>query len=122
MLQICGGIYLDSDIIATRGFQRLPQDFVAEEAEQQINNAVMRVTSAAGRAFAQEMIRDFIRNFNPDRFGWNGPQMVTRVTAAQQREGRLEVAVLDEKAFYPVAWSNVDRLFAEDVDLQDILR
>ena len=115
---------MDSDIISVASLNELPRDFVGLESgepEAQLNNAAIRATTAAGNAFITELIEDFVANFDAARFGWNGPQMVTRVVASLKQRRALDVSVVTSQAFYPVSWDKVHDLFADELSLGEVI-
>ena len=126
-----GGVYMDFDIISVRPIIDAGDFICIENMETEstfrLNNAVMKFEQ--GHAFVEELIRDFVENFDALAFGQNGPKLVTRVWRSfhsqhlcQNRHGTFDcsaingasskVSAMPQRGFYDIAWNEVHTLFA----------
>ncbi|KZV57581.1 hypothetical protein F511_03041 [Dorcoceras hygrometricum] len=110
-----GGIYLDTDIIVLKSFRELRNAIGAQTMDpgtgqwSRLNNAVMIFDK--GHPLLYKFIEEFALTFNGNKWGHNGPYLVSRVVS--RLGGRLEynITVLPPMAFYPVDWSRISSLF-----------
>eukprot|EP00924_Labyrinthula_sp_SR-Ha-C_P000489 augustus_masked-scaffold_27-processed-gene-0.0-mRNA-1 protein AED:1.00 eAED:1.00 QI:0/-1/0/0/-1/1/1/0/393 len=130
LLETCGGLYIDTDIILTeKKLDALPSNFIGAEDHFPddslvVNNAVMRFEKLS--TFMQAAKQDFLTTFNSKRFGYNGPQLVTRVISKIQESHAIEyidtmatettfrnsvIYILSPNYFYPVSWREVEKFF-----------
>jgi hypothetical protein len=78
-LFLFGGVYLDTDMIVTNPLYGLSnvlgmQDPIAKS----INGAVLAFPKP-GNSFLQSSIVEYLSDFRPLRWGYNGPQLMTRI-------------------------------------------
>ncbi|XP_073274444.1 uncharacterized protein At4g19900-like [Primulina huaijiensis] len=110
-----GGIYLDTDIIVLKNFRELKNAIGAQTVDletgqwSRLNNAVMIFDK--GHPIVYKFIEEFALTFNGNKWGHNGPYLVSRVVS--RLSGRLgyNVTILPPMAFYPVDWSRIGSLF-----------
>ncbi|CAI0471227.1 unnamed protein product [Linum tenue] len=116
MIYKYGGAYIDTDFIVLRDFSELRNVVGAQTMDRMtnqwssINNAV--VVFDLGHPMLLEFIKEFSNTFNGNKWGYNGPAMFSRV--CQRMGGSLpsyNVTILQPKAFYPVDWIQIRRLF-----------
>nr|GMC81556.1 lactosylceramide 4-alpha-galactosyltransferase [Ipomoea batatas] len=110
-----GGIYLDTDVIVLKSFEPLRNAIGAQTMNletrnwSRLNNAVMVFDK--GHPLVSKFIQEFALTFDGNKWGHNGPYLVSRVVArVKGREGH-NITVLPPKAFYPVDWSRIGSLF-----------
>ncbi|XP_054780742.1 uncharacterized protein LOC129288260 [Prosopis cineraria] len=110
-----GGIYLDTDFIVLKPFHRLRNSIAAQSMDQvsknwtRLNNAVLVFDKNHPLVF--RFIEEFERSFDGNKWGYNGPYMVSRVVERVREEGGLDFRVLPPTSFYPVDWKQVEQLF-----------
>lgn len=110
-----GGIYLDTDIIVLRSFDPLRNSIGAQTVDvvtkkwSRLNNAVMVFDK--GHPLLREFIQEFAQTFDGNRWGHNGPYLVSRVVARVGGRPGFNVTVLPPLAFYPVNWNRIGSLF-----------
>ncbi|GFQ05421.1 uncharacterized protein at4g19900 [Phtheirospermum japonicum] len=113
-----GGIYLDTDIIVLKSFSELKNVIGAQTVDQvtgkwsRLNNAVMIFDK--GHPLLLEFINEFAKTFNGNKWGHNGPYLVSRVVS--RVSGNImntgyNFTVLPPMAFYPVGWRRIGSLF-----------
>lgn len=119
-----GGVYLDSDVLLVRPL-RLPESPVTlarpapdglsgelrnalgvesragEQTSQQVLNGAVLVFDAES-PFLWQAMHEFAAKYMADRWGWNGPELLTRVS---NRCGGASVQPVD--SFYPLHWQDV---------------
>lgn len=88
----------------------LPKEFVGiEEIDRfgklKLNNAVLRAEKRS--AFIKKVLDHFLDSFDATTFGWNGPQLFTRVYESIS----TSVTLLESTVFYSVPWDKVHELF-----------
>jgi len=107
-----GGVYLDTDVIVMRDLGSLRNCLGTELAGSQgeakiLNGAVLAFDR--GSPFIWEGMVEFNTTYRIDSWGWNGPELVTRVASRFPRGPELRI--LPTIAFYPIHWAKVKRYF-----------
>ncbi|KAG6416561.1 hypothetical protein SASPL_123993 [Salvia splendens] len=74
-----------------------------------LNNAVM--VFDRGHPVVREFMEEFARTFDGNRWGHNGPYLVSRVVARVSGRPGFDLTVLPPLAFYPVRWNRIGGLF-----------
>ncbi|RAL39426.1 hypothetical protein DM860_002959 [Cuscuta australis] len=107
-----GGVYVDTDVIILKSFSGLRNVIGAQTMNletrnwSRLNNAVMVFDK--GHPLVRKFIEEFALTFDGNKWGHNGPYLVSRVVA---REGCGGATVLPPGAFYPVGWGRIGGLF-----------
>ncbi|KAL1193638.1 hypothetical protein V5N11_017533 [Cardamine amara subsp. amara] len=111
-----GGVYLDTDFIVTRSFKGLKNSIGAQTVVEgdsknwtRLNNAVLIFDKYHPLLYS--FIEEFASNFDGNKWGHNGPYLVTRVVQRAQETIGNSFAVLPPVAFYPYNWLVIQRLF-----------
>lgn len=110
-----GGIYLDTDIIVLKSFRHLRNAIGAQNADlstgnwSRLNNAVMIFDK--GHPLLQQFIEEFALTFDGNKWGHNGPYLVSRVVSRVSGRPGYNFTVLPRMAFYPVDWTKIGSLF-----------
>ncbi|XP_028786606.1 lactosylceramide 4-alpha-galactosyltransferase-like [Neltuma alba] len=110
-----GGIYLDTDFIILKPFKGLRNCIGAQSTNSvskhwtRLNNAVLVFDK--NHPLLLRFIQEFALNFNGNKWGYNGPYLVSRVVERVKAEGGLNLRVLPPMAFYPVDWTRVGGWF-----------
>ncbi|KAK9069968.1 hypothetical protein SSX86_010366 [Deinandra increscens subsp. villosa] len=117
-----GGVYLDTDFIPLNDFNGLRNSIGAQSVDQfgnwtRLNNAVLVFDKK--HPLLYRFIEEFASTFDGNRWGFNGPYLVSRVV--ERGGGKLEnkFSVLPPAAFYPVGWGRIGGLFRRPVDRRD---
>ncbi|KAF3325202.1 lactosylceramide 4-alpha-galactosyltransferase [Carex littledalei] len=106
-----GGIYIDTDVIVMKSMYGLKNCIGAQTVDSvtrnwtRLNNAVMIFDKK--HPVVLEFISEFASTFDGNKWGHNGPYLVSRVV----RRVTNQVVVLPPIAFYPVDWSRIGGLF-----------
>ncbi|KAF5762627.1 putative glycosyltransferase, DXD sugar-binding, alpha 1,4-glycosyltransferase [Helianthus annuus] len=111
-----GGVYLDTDFIPLNNFSGLRNSIGAQSANRfgnwtRLNNAVLVFDK--NHPLLYKFIEEFALTFNGNRWGFNGPYLVSRVV---KRNMEYNLSVLPPAAFYPVGWGRIGGLFRRPVD------
>lgn len=115
-----GGVYLDTDFIVLRDFAGLRNSIGAQSVDlvsgnwTRINNAVM--VFDRHHPLLMKFMREFASTFDGNKWGHNGPYLVSRVVEkVQGRRGTFgfNFTVLSPMAFYPVGWTRIGGLFEQ---------
>lgn len=113
-----GGIYIDTDVIILNNLLGLKNAIGAQTVDSEtggwsrLNNAAMIFDK--GHWLLHEFMKEFALTFNGNRWGHNGPYLVSRVVARATRVANgtaREFTVLPPSAFYPVGWTRIRGLF-----------
>lgn len=110
-----GGVYLDADVIVLRSFSPLRNAIGAQAADpstgnwSRLNNAVMVFDK--GHPLLFKFIQEFSLTFDGNKWGHNGPYLVSRVAARVAGRPGFHFTVLPPAAFYPLDWSRIKSLF-----------
>ncbi|PWA98189.1 Alpha 1,4-glycosyltransferase domain-containing protein [Artemisia annua] len=120
LLRLCllykyGGVYVDTDIIVLRSFSRLKNAIGALSMDpdtknwSRLNNAVLVFDKM--HPLLYKFIEEFALTFNGNKWGHNGPYLISRVVLRLQGRPGYNFTVLPPIAFYPVNWDKVRVLF-----------
>ncbi|KAI3666987.1 hypothetical protein L6452_42028 [Arctium lappa] len=110
-----GGVYLDTDFVILKDFSSLKNSIGAQSATRfgnwtRLNNAVLIFDK--NHDLLYKFMEEFASTFNGNRWGYNGPYLVSRVV---ERESttllKLNFTVLPPTTFYPVDWIHVGGFF-----------
>ncbi|KAH6775288.1 alpha 1 [Perilla frutescens var. hirtella] len=110
-----GGIYLDTDVIVLKNLGELRNVIGAQTIDldtgnwSRLNNAVMIFDE--GHPLLYKFIQEFALTFDGNKWGHNGPYLVSRVVARVSGRPGYDFTVLPPMAFYPVDWSRIRGLF-----------
>ncbi|XP_047324162.1 lactosylceramide 4-alpha-galactosyltransferase-like [Impatiens glandulifera] len=110
-----GGIYIDSDLIVIKSFNKLRNCIGAQTTDPEtgnwsrLNNAALVFDKMHPLLF--KFIQEFALTFNGNKWGHNGPYLVSRVVSRVSGRPGFNFSILNPIAFYPVYWSRVDSLF-----------
>ncbi|XP_059474333.1 lactosylceramide 4-alpha-galactosyltransferase-like [Neocloeon triangulifer] len=72
-----GGIYFDLDMIIFRPLDDLPANWISFETPHLTSNSAFGFQK--GEKFAQKILEEFNSNFNGEKWGINGPQLINRM-------------------------------------------
>ena len=110
-----GGVYLDADVVVLKSFSDLKNTIGAQAVDlatgnwSRLNNAVMIFDK--GHPLLFKFIQEFSLTFDGNKWGHNGPYLVSRVSArVKDREG-YNFTVLPPSAFYLLDWRRIESLF-----------
>ncbi|KAL2554763.1 alpha 1 [Forsythia ovata] len=110
-----GGVYLDTDFIVLKDFSGLRNSIGAQSIDvngnwTRLNNAVLVFDKMHPLLYM--FMEEFAFTFDGNRWGHNGPYMVSRVVERVAKTQDIDFTVLPPMAFYPVDWIRVARFFA----------
>ncbi|GMH19515.1 hypothetical protein Nepgr_021356 [Nepenthes gracilis] len=109
-----GGIYMDTDFIVLKKFSSLRNVIGAQNLDcktgnwSRLNNAVMIFDKK--HPLLRKFIQEFSLTFDGDKWGHNGPYLVSRVVKRISGRSEYNFTVLPPSAFYPVGWRRISRL------------
>uniref|UniRef100_A0A2P2J294 Uncharacterized protein MANES_08G090400 n=1 Tax=Rhizophora mucronata TaxID=61149 RepID=A0A2P2J294_RHIMU len=115
-----GGVYLDTDFIVLRSFKDLrnsigaQSDDVVSKKWTRLNNAVL--VFDRNHALLLRFIEEFAASFDGNKWGHNGPYLVSRVVRRIVGSPGYNFSVLPPMAFYPVDWTRISRFFERPED------
>ncbi|KAE8686956.1 hypothetical protein F3Y22_tig00111027pilonHSYRG00584 [Hibiscus syriacus] len=115
-----GGIYLDTDFIVLKSFKGLKNTIGAQNVDgtsknwTRLNNAVLVFDMNHPLVF--KFIEEFALTFDGNKWGHNGPYMVSRVVGRVEGLAGYNFTILPPMAFYPVDWIKIGSLFKEPKD------
>ncbi|OMO85125.1 hypothetical protein CCACVL1_10418 [Corchorus capsularis] len=110
-----GGIYLDTDFIVLKSFKSLKNTIGAQSIDvvsknwTRLNNAVLIFDMNHPLLF--KFIEEFALTFDGNKWGHNGPYMVSRVVYRIEGRPGYNFTILPPMAFYPVDWHKIGSLF-----------
>ncbi|XVF27672.1 hypothetical protein REPUB_Repub14bG0128900 [Reevesia pubescens] len=110
-----GGIYIDTDIIVLKSFSKLRNVIGAQSINLQtknwsrLNNAVLIFDKQ--HPLLYKFIQEFALTFDGNKWGHNGPYLVSRVVERVTGRPGFNFTVLPPPAFYPVDWNKIRSLF-----------
>ncbi|PRQ42980.1 putative glycosyltransferase, DXD sugar-binding, alpha 1,4-glycosyltransferase [Rosa chinensis] len=109
------GVYLDTDFIVMKSFSGLRNSIGAQSMDAvsknwtRLNNAVL--VFDMNHPLLRKFIEEFALTFDGNKWGHNGPYLVSRVVQRVQNRPGYNFTVLPRMAFYPVDWSRIGGLF-----------
>ena len=139
-----GGVYLDTDVIIMKALKPDLQNCLGTElagkyGEAKVLNGAILIFEKGSR-FVWEAMVEFNTTYRIDSWGWNGPELVTRVArrfqhyeqldkddkkkqgtkprklfySGQQESdmGMKDLTILPTDAFYPIHWARVKKYFS----------
>ena len=110
-----GGVYLDTDVIVMRDMSSLRNcvgtELSGAHGEAKVLNGAVLVFDKGSR-FMWEAMVEYNTTYRIDSWGWNGPELVTRV--ARRFPQGDELRILPTIAFYPIHWARVRKFFTTD--------
>ncbi|KAK4432294.1 hypothetical protein Salat_0991500 [Sesamum alatum] len=115
-----GGVYLDTDFIVLKDFSGLRNTIGAQSVDvngnwTRLNNAVLVFDK--NHELVYKFIEEFAFSFDGNRWGHNGPYLVSRVVDRLSNTGEeLNCTVLPPRAFYPVDWTKISGFFIKPND------
>jgi len=110
-----GGIYMDTDVIVLKRFTKLRNVIGAQTIDletrnwSRLNNAVLIFDKKHPLLF--KFIEEFALTFDGNKWGHNGPYLVSRVVSRVNGRPEFNFTVLPPPAFYPVDWSRIRSFF-----------
>ncbi|XVF55113.1 hypothetical protein PTKIN_Ptkin06aG0010100 [Pterospermum kingtungense] len=110
-----GGVYLDTDFIVLKSFKGLKNTIGAQSMDMvskkwtRLNNAVLVFDMNHPLLF--KFMEEFAVTFDGNKWGHNGPYMVSRVVHRVEGRPGYNFTVLPPMAFYPVDWIKIGSLF-----------
>ncbi|KAL5774515.1 hypothetical protein ACOSP7_012072 [Xanthoceras sorbifolium] len=110
-----GGIYLDTDVIVLRSLSELRNTIGAQTMDSEtrnwtrLNNAVLIFDK--NHPLLVKFIQEFALTFDGNKWGHNGPYLVSRVVSRVSGRPGFNITVLPPSAFYPVDWSRIRSFF-----------
>ncbi|XP_073157150.1 uncharacterized protein [Henckelia pumila] len=114
-----GGVYLDTDFVILKDLSRLRNVIGAQSVDMKgnwtrLNNAVLVFDRE--HPLVYKFMEEFASTFDGNRWGHNGPYLVSRVVDRVARNEGFKFTVLPPMAFYPVDWTRIDSYFARPRD------
>lgn len=75
-----GGIYVDTDMIVRKNFDKVPSNFACRQSSGEINGAIIGFNSQKdGKTLARMFLANLTQRFDGQFFPANGPVLITRV-------------------------------------------
>lgn len=122
MLYKYGGVYLDTDFIILKDFSGLRNSVGSQTLEVDtkdwLNGAAM--TFDVNHPLVEMFLEEFANTYNGNRWGNNGPHLVTRVIQRVGSTPECNFTVLPPEAFYPADWVKIKRFFRKPVTEEDL--
>ncbi|KAK4771306.1 hypothetical protein SAY87_031838 [Trapa incisa] len=121
MLYKYGGVYLDTDFIVLKDFSGLRNVVDSQTQEVDTKNWLNGAAIAfdVGHLLLKAFLEEFANTYNGNRWGNNGPHLMTRVIQRTESTPECNYKVLQPEAFYPVDWVKIKRLFRGTVTEAD---
>ncbi|KAL2341921.1 hypothetical protein Fmac_009861 [Flemingia macrophylla] len=114
-----GGAYIDADVMVLKSFSKLRNTIGAQNFDaltgkwSRLNNAVLIFDKKHPLLF--KFIEEFALTFDGNKWGHNGPYLISRVVARVSGRPGFNFTVLPPSAFYPVDWRGIRSLFRDQV-------
>ena len=145
-----GGVYVDTDVVLMRPLPwplRLPlllprrtnesarssghglsqawaamgiESFVLGDPTMPILNGAVLLVPSRRSPLLWVAMHEFASTYHPELWGWNGPELLTRVVLRCGSTGGASVLLLPPEVFYPIHWKDVAAYTgAEDLARQE---
>ncbi|KAK4253229.1 hypothetical protein QN277_010559 [Acacia crassicarpa] len=114
MLYRYGGIYMDADMLILKDFAHFRNAVGAQSVDSatrkwtRLNGAVMIFD--IHHPILIDFMQEFATTFDGNRWGYNGPYLVSRVIERVGSTPGYNLMILPPKAFFPVDWIKIVRL------------
>lgn len=113
-----GGVYLDTDFIILKDLSGLRNSIGAQSVDAfgnwtRLNNAVLVFDK--NHTLLYKFMEEFTSTFDGNKWGHNGPYLVSRVVERTPKGQDFNFTVLPPMAFYPVDWTRIAGLFTNPV-------
>ncbi|XP_051874901.1 lactosylceramide 4-alpha-galactosyltransferase-like [Pristis pectinata] len=114
-----GGIYLDTDVISLKPLEFI--NFTCEQSDNYANGAALGFSR--NHSFIRDCMIDYVENYDGDRWGWQGPDLITRMLKKWCRSEKLndflnqkcqDVTFFPKDWFYPISYMNWKVYFQND--------
>ncbi|XP_033165006.1 lactosylceramide 4-alpha-galactosyltransferase [Drosophila mauritiana] len=111
-----GGLYLDLDVVVQQNLEKMPPNFTGAESNISLACGVMKMSPGGlGHKIATMCLRDLEANYNANKWGTNGPGVITRVAKKQCNTDNIKSVInnpkrcngfkiFDANAFYAISW------------------
>ncbi|KAJ4975650.1 hypothetical protein NE237_000756 [Protea cynaroides] len=115
-----GGVYMDTDVLVLKSFSNLSNVIGAQTLDietgnwSRLNNAVLIFDRK--HPLLLQFIEEFALTFDGNKWGHNGPYLVSRVVSRVIGQPGYNFTVLPPPAFYPVDWSRIHDFFRSPGD------
>ena len=121
-----GGVYVDTDVVLMRPLPwPLPlamgiESFVLGDPSSPILNGAVLLVPSRRSPLLWVAMHEFASTYHPELWGWNGPELLTRVVLRCGSTGGASVRLLPPEVFYPIHWKDVAAYTgAEDLARQE---
>jgi lactosylceramide 4-alpha-galactosyltransferase len=110
-----GGVYIDIDFILLKPLIGLRNCIGAQSMDYgtkqwtRLNNAVLIFDK--NHPLLLRFINEFALTFDGNKWGHNGPYLVSRVVERLEKKHGLKFSILPPLAFYPADWNKISGLF-----------
>ncbi|TKY63474.1 Galactosyltransferase protein [Spatholobus suberectus] len=112
-----GGVYIDTDFIVLKPLTGLRNSIGAQSMNlgskhwTRLNNAVLIFDMR--HPLLHRFINEFALTFDGNKWGHNGPYLVSRVIERLGKRCDFNFTILQPMAFYPVDWNKISGLFTK---------
>ena len=108
-----GGIYMDTDIIVVRPLESLKWNSPGWQDKRKINNAFLKFEK--GNSFLEACLKEFSETYKENVFGFNGPDLLTRVYRASNWSPDV-VSPVGYKLYYMIRWNSMNKQCFTDTE------
>ncbi|KAG2686008.1 hypothetical protein I3760_10G154900 [Carya illinoinensis] len=119
-----GGVYLDTDFIVIKPFTGLKNSIGAQSMDVEskkwtrLNNAILVFDMNHPLLF--KFMEEFAYTFDGNKWGHNGPYLVSRVVERVRKRPGYNFRVLPPMAFYPADWIRIRKFFQKPKNQNDL--
>ena len=112
-----GGVYLDADFVVLKPLTGLRNCIGAQSMDfghkhwTRLNNAVLIFDM--NHPLLLRFIKEFALTFDGNKWGHNGPYLVSRVVEKLGKRPGFNFTILPPMAFYPADWNKISGLFSK---------
>ncbi|XP_050222540.1 uncharacterized protein LOC126672630 [Mercurialis annua] len=118
-----GGVYLDTDFIILKSFSGLRNSIGGQTIDDvskiwTFNNAVLIFDRS--HPLVYRFIHEFAATFDGNKWGHNGPKLVSRVAQKLAQKPEFNFTVMPATSFYPIEWSLMERFYKKPENSSDL--
>ncbi|KAL9231938.1 hypothetical protein vseg_007096 [Gypsophila vaccaria] len=110
-----GGVYFDNDMVVLKDVSKLRNTIGIQSADRKtgtwrtISNAMLSFDK--GHPLMWRFMEEFAWNFDGFKWGFNGPDLATRVVTKALNDSKYQFNMITPIAFFPIDWKKMPKLF-----------
>ncbi|KAK9666578.1 hypothetical protein RND81_14G195200 [Saponaria officinalis] len=110
-----GGVYFDNDMVILKDVSKLRNTIGIQSVDRKtgtwrtMSNAMLSFDK--GHPLLWRFMEEFAWNFDGFKWGFNGPNLATRVVSKALNDSKYQFNLIAPIAFFPIDWKKIPQLF-----------